>query len=79
MRDFDRLPGPLRLWVASAVLPWRPHSVRRTYAKALARTGTPERALEELDRIQARLIARDTLRIWGKDHPGAPRTGPASG
>ena len=38
MREFDRLPADLRIWLTSAVLPWGPRSVHRTYTKALART-----------------------------------------
>lgn len=71
MREYDRLPAELRLWLAGAELPWRPRSVRRAFDKALARTGDPARALEELSRIQDRLIALDARKIWGQDHPRA--------
>ncbi|MGP1355670.1 DUF6525 family protein [Roseicyclus sp.] len=71
MRDYDRLPGELRAWLANAVLPWRPRSVRRAFDAALSRTGDPERALSELDRIEARLIARDVRRVWEGSHPFA--------
>ena len=69
MRDYDRLAPDLRAWVANAVLPWRAGSVERAFAKALARTGDRAHALEELDRLQARRVAKDVVRIWGNGHP----------
>ncbi|MEM0946179.1 MAG: DUF6525 family protein [Pseudomonadota bacterium] len=71
MRDYDRLPGDLRNWLASAVLPWRPRSVRRAFDKAYARTQNRERAIEELDRMQDRLLAKDAQKVWGQDYPVA--------
>ncbi|MEM1383476.1 MAG: DUF6525 family protein [Pseudomonadota bacterium] len=71
MRDFDRLPAELRSWLTTAMLPWRPVSVSRSFARALARTGDNQLALAELDRIQSRLIARDARMVWGDDHPSA--------
>lgn len=73
MREFDRLPAALRLWLARAILPWRPRSVRLAYERALARTRDPARALQELDHLQARLVAKDVARIWGNTHPAALR------
>ena len=69
MRDFDRLPSDLRRWMAGAMLPWRAATVRAAYEKAMTRTGDPARALEELDALQARLVAKDAPRIWGKAYP----------
>ncbi len=69
MHEFDRLPPELRSWVATAMLPWRPQSVRRAYDKALERTQDTSKALEELDRLQERRITQDTRRLWGEDHP----------
>ena len=71
MQEFDRLPAELRNWLATAMLPWRPRSVQRTFSKALARTHNKDRALAELDKIEMRLIARDVRKIWGDDHPSA--------
>lgn len=71
MRDFDALPRELRLWIASAKLPWRAGSVQLAYKRALKRTGDPQRALEELDRLQQKNVAKDVRRIWGRDHPEA--------
>ena len=69
MREFDRLPAELRAWLAAAVLPWRPRSVRRAFERAVARTRDKSRALEELDRLQDRLIARDVCEVWGQEYP----------
>ncbi len=69
MRDFDRLPAELRAWLAAAVLPWRPRSVRRAFERAVAQTRDRAHALEELDRIQDRLVAKDAREVWGREHP----------
>ncbi len=69
MTAYDRLPRDLRLWLAGASLPWRAQSVRAAYEQALKRTRDRKAALAELDRIEARLIARDAARIWGPAHP----------
>lgn len=71
MRDFDQLPPELRAWLSRAVLPWRPQSVRRVFDRALRQTRNVERALEALDRLEARQIARDTGKVWGLGHPHA--------
>lgn len=77
MRDYDRLPPDLRAWLAAAVLPWRPRSVLRAFEGALARSRDRARALDELDRLQQRLVARDARGVWGADHPDAkPDAGP---
>lgn len=69
MQEFDRLPAELRRWLAGALLPWRPRSVQTAFDRAMARTGSRQEALAELDRLQRRLVARDTAAIWGRDHP----------
>ncbi len=71
MRDYDALPPELRAWLASAVLPWRPGSARRAYEKALQRVGSRQNALTELDRIQAKMIAKDGRKVWGDRHPAS--------
>ncbi|MEM0944957.1 MAG: DUF6525 family protein [Pseudomonadota bacterium] len=71
MGDYDNLPAVLRGWVARAMLPWRPASVRRSFNRALAKTGDPALALAELDDLQRRLIARDAPQVWGEGHPCA--------
>lgn len=71
MGDYDRLPMDLRTWLAQAARPWSPVSVRRAFARALAATGDRRKALAELDRLEARKIARDALALWGTSHPEA--------
>lgn len=39
MRNFDRLPQELRKWIATANLPRRPNSVRKSSDRALSETG----------------------------------------
>lgn len=65
MDDFDALPPELRKWVSQAILPWSAHSVRKSFRKAIAKTGDPQQALAELDRIQSRLVERDSTRLRG--------------
>lgn len=69
MREYDSLPPELRAWLATAVLPWRPRSVRRAFDNALARTGDAAGALRELDHLQQKLITKDARSIWGQDYP----------
>lgn len=69
MREYDRLPAELRAWLAAAVLPWRPCSMRRAFDKALAGTGDRGFALSRLTALQGRLVARDAATVWGPDHP----------
>ncbi len=69
MREYDRLPAELRAWLAAAVLPWRPQSVRRAFERAVARTRDRARALEELDRLQDKLVAKDARQVWGQEYP----------
>ena len=71
MSDFDDLPRELRVWVATADLPWRPKSVLKSYKRAVSEQGDQKKALEELDRLQARLVSRDARKIWGEGHPRA--------
>ncbi len=71
MREFDQLSPELRAWLARAVLPWRPRSVKRAFDKVLAQTQDRARALAELDRLQAPRVAKDACGVWGADHPSA--------
>lgn len=73
MREYDRLPPLLRKWLADAVMPWRPGSVRRAYLSALRRTQNPNLALCELDRLEARLVAKDAIHVWGPAHPASTK------
>jgi hypothetical protein len=56
MAAYDRLPAPLRRWLAGAALPWSPASALRLWQRALARGEAPEAALA---RAEARTLARD--------------------
>ncbi|WP_293574605.1 DUF6525 family protein [Phaeobacter sp.] len=71
MRDYDRLPPDLRQWVSTAALPWSVTSVARTFKKALSSSGDRRLALQELDRIEQKLRAKDARKIWGAAHPDA--------
>ena len=37
MLEFDRLPRELRVWIASADLPWRPRSVQKAFDRAMSK------------------------------------------
>jgi len=78
MREYDRLPAELRAWLAAAVLPWRPRSVRDAFERALARTKDHSRALEELDQLQDRLVAKDSRDVWGPAYPYGSQAGERS-
>lgn len=67
--DYDRLPRDLRAWIANAELPWRPRSVLKAYERVFSKTGDRNKALIELNYIQHRLVAKDAIEIWGKNHP----------
>ena len=63
MTAFDKLPGPLRHWLAQAALPWSPSSAHRIWTKSLACGLTAEEALASLSRAEARTLARDRVSI----------------
>ena len=69
MRHYDGLPAELRRWLAQAALPWSPASARTLWHRALRETGCPCAACDRLDAAEARLLARDAPRIWGRGHP----------
>ena len=71
MTEYDQLPPILRQWVADGILPWRAKSVQNAYEKALLRTGDETEAIKALNSLQSTLVAKDTARIWGNDHPYA--------
>ena len=71
MREYDRLPPELRAWLATALLPWRPRSARKAFERAMQATQDPARALDRLDAIERRQVARDARGIWGAGHPFA--------
>jgi hypothetical protein len=57
MAAFDRLPPPLRQWLAQAVLPWSPDSALRVWDRA----GDVQTALARLERAQAATLRRDRM------------------
>ena len=66
--DYDRLPSELRAWIANAELPWRPKSVLKAYERAYLKTGNRDKAMNELNCIQNRLVSKDAIMIWGKNY-----------
>ncbi|MFC2969079.1 DUF6525 family protein [Acidimangrovimonas pyrenivorans] len=59
MAAYDRLPPPLRAWLAQAVLPWSARSASRAWASALRRAdGDPDRARVLLTEAETRQLAR---------------------
>lgn len=55
MAAYDRLPPPLRAWLAQAALPWSPHSALKIWRRA----GDPHAALARLTAAEAAMLARD--------------------
>lgn len=70
MKAYDKLPAPVRHWVAHAALPWSPTSVRRIWSKSLAKGLSTEEALLSLSQAEARTLARDRQSTASKlEHP----------
>jgi hypothetical protein len=69
MAAYDRLPPPLRAWLATAALPWSPQSALRIWRRA----GGGKAGLIRLGRAEAALLARDTLTGGGGGQRQAPR------
>jgi Family of unknown function (DUF6525) len=69
MAAYDRLPPDLRLWLAGAALPWSAASVLRLWQRALRDTGCPRAARDRLAHAEAKTLARDAARVWGKSYP----------
>ena len=60
MDEYDRLPAPVRGWLAQAALPWSARSMRRLWLRAVARSGGDvAQALARLDAAEARCLARE--------------------
>ena len=72
MAQHDRLPPELRAWLTQAALPWSAHSALKLWQRKLrAVGGDASRAQDALSRVEAALIARDAVKVWGKGHPAA--------
>jgi len=65
MAEHDRLPLPLRVWAATAALPWSAASLRRQWDRALRETGCPKAARARLSALEA----RESALVWGEGHP----------
>lgn len=62
MAAFDRLPAPLRTWLADARLPWSPDSARRAWRRAMWKSmGRTKAALAQMDQLEEERLARDAL------------------
>lgn len=62
MTAYDRLPQPLRAWLAQAALPWSPRSAHRLWCRAMQRCeGDVAQALSYLTRAERRMLAQDRL------------------
>ncbi|MDO6726964.1 DUF6525 family protein [Cognatishimia sp. 1_MG-2023] len=69
MSEFDNLPVELRSWIATAQLPWSPHSVARLWKSALKKKdGNVHAALCYLSDCEARQIQKDAPTIWGTSY-----------
>ncbi len=61
MAAFDRLPAPLRQWLAQAALPWSPASARRIWLKSRAKGLSPEEILRALSQAEEKTLMRDKV------------------
>lgn len=60
MAAYDRLPPPLRAWLAQAALPWSPQSAHRIWCRAMQRCeGDVAQAAHHLSRAEGRMLAQD--------------------
>lgn len=60
MHTYDKLPQPLRLWLADAALPWSPKSCKRIWDKARRDGLSTDDAIKTLSAAEQRALARDT-------------------
>lgn len=79
MARYDRLPAPLRGWLARAALPWSPNSALRIWTRLHRETGGDTHAvLRRLDLAEQRMLARDMATVWGAGYPCASGPGARS-
>jgi hypothetical protein len=70
MERYDRLPPELRRWLAGAALPWSPHSALKLWIRLCRECGGDSEAIRlRLERAEARMLAKDAVKIWGADYP----------
>ena len=65
MHPYDRLPKPLRQWMAEAARPWSPASCLRLWRRAVSEGASVDTALNRLDRTERALLARDRPHLSG--------------
>jgi hypothetical protein len=58
MAVYDRLPRPLRGWLAGAALPWSPQSALRIWQKCRAKGLSEAETLAALCAAESRTLAR---------------------
>lgn len=75
MAEHDRLPAPLRIWLAQAALPWSAQSAARLWQRALRETRCPDMALARLRAAEAKTLAREAARVWGHGYPAGVQEG----
>ena len=63
MQAYDALPRDLRVWLASACLPWSPESALKIWKRADG-VRNPCAAISRLDAIERSMLDKDE-KIWG--------------
>lgn len=61
MQVYDRLPAPVRRWLAEAQMPWSPEACKRIYTRARRRGETIDEVLARLDRAELRTLEREQV------------------
>ncbi|WP_234416653.1 DUF6525 family protein [Ruegeria sp. Alg231-54] len=64
MQAYDALPAELRLWLASACLPWSPASALRIWHK-VGGAHDPDDAYSQLNAFEQSMLQRDGC-VWDK-------------
>ena len=59
MQVYDRLPAPVRRWLAHAQMPWSPEACKRICIRATRRGDTIDEVLARLDRAERRTLERE--------------------
>jgi hypothetical protein len=59
MMTYDRLPQPLRSWLAGAALPWSPKSCKRIWDKARSNGLSVDDAIVVLTEAERKTLSRD--------------------
>ncbi|NGM45686.1 hypothetical protein G5B31_09070 [Rhodobacter sp. SGA-6-6] len=71
MDRYDRLPPELRRWLVGAALPWSPGSALRLWRRLRQDcAGDAEALFRRMDLAEARMLARDAPKIWGRPDQG---------